>query len=259
MADNKKSEDKDAKPKCFVIMPIADMPGYDEGHFKRVYTHLIKPACENAGFTPCRADDIVNTNNIVINILKQILESEMTICDLSGRNPNVLYELGIRQAFNKPVSLIKDNNTERIFDISSFRDYEYHHSLRTDLAKSDILKISENIRETYEKREDDINSIIQLLSMQPAEHPQNINLSNETSLILKEIQLLNRKIENIENIEKPSFNTTPLHGDIGKYTSEDIPIFIGGMDSQKTTRKVTQRDLNGMAPQELSRKDKNLK
>ncbi len=231
MADNKKSEDKDAKPKCFVIMPIADMPGYDEGHFNRVYTHLIKPACENAGFTPCRADDIVNTNNIVINILKQILESEMTICDLSGRNPNVLYELGIRQAFNKPVSLIKDNKTERIFDISSFRDYEYHHSLRTDLAKSDIIKISENIRETYEKRDDDINSIIQLLSMHPAEHPQNVKISNETNFILNEIETLSRKIDKLDKSTKDISNSELIGS---KYILKMILKHYGGIDDEET-------------------------
>ncbi|EKA1852768.1 hypothetical protein OJ393_004804, partial [Salmonella enterica] len=41
---------------CFAIMPIADHPDYDNGHFGRVYNHLIKPACEKAGFKVVRAD-----------------------------------------------------------------------------------------------------------------------------------------------------------------------------------------------------------
>ncbi len=43
----------------------------------------------------------LKTNYIVIDILKKILESEFVLCDLSAKNPNVFYELGIRQAFNK--------------------------------------------------------------------------------------------------------------------------------------------------------------
>ena len=73
------SEDK---KKCFVIMPISDAEGYDKGHFTRVYEHLVKPAVIEAGFEPMRADDTSKANFIVVDILKQILESDMAICDL---------------------------------------------------------------------------------------------------------------------------------------------------------------------------------
>ena len=45
------------KKKCFVIMPISDTDGYDNGHFTTVYNHLIKPAVMRAGFESIRADD----------------------------------------------------------------------------------------------------------------------------------------------------------------------------------------------------------
>ncbi|RAY28771.1 hypothetical protein DP184_10285, partial [Enterobacter kobei] len=96
---------------CFVIMPIADMAGYEPRHFDRVYSHLIQPACDAAGFETLRADEVNNSNLIVLDILKRIVESDIDICDLSGRNPNVMYELGLRQAFNKKTVLIKDDRT----------------------------------------------------------------------------------------------------------------------------------------------------
>ena len=83
------------KKKCFVIMPISDAEGYDKGHFTRVYEHLIKPAVIEAGFEPVRADDTSKANFIVMDILQQILACDMAICDLSSRNPNVFYELGV--------------------------------------------------------------------------------------------------------------------------------------------------------------------
>ena len=70
------SEDK---KECFVIMPISDAEGYDKGHFTRVYEHLVKPAVIEAGFEPMRADDTSKANFIVVDILKQILESDMAI------------------------------------------------------------------------------------------------------------------------------------------------------------------------------------
>lgn len=89
------------KKTCFVIMPISDVDGYDSGHFTRVYEHLIKPACEQAGFKPERADETPRTDVIMAGILKKIIACDIAICDLSSRNANVFYELGLRHAFNK--------------------------------------------------------------------------------------------------------------------------------------------------------------
>src|SRR5579863_7584297 len=109
---------------CFIIMPISDVEPYPVGHFKRVYEFIIKPAVINAGFKPIRADDVLNTNYIALDVIRRIIGCDMAICDLSSRNPSVFYELGIRQAFDLPVTLIRDSITKRAFDIQGFRDAE---------------------------------------------------------------------------------------------------------------------------------------
>ena len=81
---------------CFVIMPISDCEGYEPGHFLRVYEDIIKPAVERSGYTPQRADETKNSNLIQLDILKKLIDAPIAICDLSTRNPNVLFELGIR-------------------------------------------------------------------------------------------------------------------------------------------------------------------
>lgn len=88
-------------------MPFSDVEGYDKGHFTRVYEYLIKPACEKAGFVPIRADENSKSDVIIVDILQKILECDMAICDMSSKNPNVFYELGFRQAFNKRLFLSK--------------------------------------------------------------------------------------------------------------------------------------------------------
>ena len=93
--DTKASATKDdAAQECFVIMPISDCASYSPGHFTRVYQDIIKPACQLAGFRPIRADDVVQTNLIHLDILQKLLHSPMALCDLSSLNPNVLFELG---------------------------------------------------------------------------------------------------------------------------------------------------------------------
>lgn len=196
-----KEEDKKV---CFIIMPISDADGYEKGHFTRVYEHLIKPAVIEAGFEPIRADDTSKANFIVVDILQQILACEMAICDLSSRNPNVFYELGIRQAFNKKTVLIKDSKTLMPFDIAGIRTLPYSENLRVDEVKKDIPNLVKCISETYEADVKEVNSLLQLLSIeQPATLPNKVTLSQDSSMILNAINNLSKRI-NVVNKESNS-------------------------------------------------------
>ncbi|OEI80530.1 hypothetical protein AST99_08680 [Formosa algae] len=183
-------------------MPISDNSNYEKGHFHRVYEHIIKPACDIAGFKPVRADDVLSTNHIALDIIKKIIDSDMALCDLSSQNPNVLYELGIRQAFDKPVTLIKDSKTKRIFDIQGFRDLEYDESLRIDSVEEIIDLVAENLKSTYKQQETEINSLVRLLGITPAELKESTKISIETELILNNLNSINNRLENLENKKK---------------------------------------------------------
>lgn len=184
-------ENKAKKKRCFVIMPISDADNYSPGHFGRVYDHLIKPACEQAGFEPIRADKNTKSDFIVIDIINQIVNCDMAICDLSSRNPNVFYELGLRQAFDLKTVLIKDEITARAFDISGIRTMEYKSTLRVDEVKSSIEELSKTITSTYNQKEKDGNSLIQLLAVTgPAKIPEDIKLGADTNVILNELRSL---------------------------------------------------------------------
>ncbi|MXV36939.1 MULTISPECIES: hypothetical protein [unclassified Saccharibacter] len=173
-------------------MPIADMEGYDPGHFGRVYRNIIIPSCEKAGFNPIRADDVKRTNLIHVDILKYLLSAEMVICDLSGRNPNVLFELGLRQAFDKPTVLMQEKGTAQIFDISSLRYTEYSRHMHYDDVLDVQKKLTNSLEETYAHRDDDsnVNSLIRLLSLtEPAQpKPPKDPQAAQMSMILSELQ-----------------------------------------------------------------------
>ncbi|WP_455268755.1 hypothetical protein [Rahnella aceris] len=167
---------------CFIIMPISDHSDYEPGHFDRVYNYLIKPACLKAGYKPIRADDSKASNMIMFDILKKIVECDMAICDLSSRNANVFYELGLRQAFNKKTILVTDNKQPTPFDISSFRYVSYSSSLRVDTVDKEIPAITMMLKETESAPEDDFNSIVKLLKIRPAK-VEPVDLSQEESVI----------------------------------------------------------------------------
>jgi len=171
----KKSQVPENPMDCFVIMPISDCDGYSKGHFQHVYEDIIAPACEIAGFKGFRADQVKQSNLIHLEILQSLLEAPMAVCDLSSRNPNVLFELALRQAFDKPVCLIQEVGTPPIFDISPFRYIEYRRERIYHEVLEDQTKISESIKATFAEHNSGkgINSIIKLLALsKPAALPE---------------------------------------------------------------------------------------
>lgn len=186
---------------CFVIMPISDQLGYDAGHFFKVYEDIFRPACVLAGYNPTRADGVKESNLIHLDILKRVVHAPMAICDLSGRNPNVLFELGLRQAFDMPTILVKDMETLDIFDINPIRYTSYHRTLSYREVLADQIAVSEALKATRDAigKSHNVNSLIRLLQLSS---PAKIEASGAAGpqdyfqILMEEIGQLKREIRN---------------------------------------------------------------
>jgi len=155
------------REKCFVIMPIGELDGiYPKDHFRHVYEDIFKPAIEKAGYEAHRVDYNKSSSLIQVEIVKKIVESSMVLCDLSTRNPNVLFELGIRQAYDKPVVLVQETGTQRIFDVSTINTIEYRKERIFHEVIEDREKVYEAIIET--QKDSSNNSIIKMLQISQA-------------------------------------------------------------------------------------------
>ena len=95
--------------------------GYFDGYWK----DIIKPALEESGVTPVRADEIYSTGAIIEDIYSTILQSELCIADVTGKNPNVSYELGMAHTAQKPTILITQNISDVPFDYRHLRHIVY--------------------------------------------------------------------------------------------------------------------------------------
>lgn len=129
--------------KCFVIMPY----GGDEGtqrrkHFDGVYAAIIAPAAVAAGYEPYRSDTAKRPGSITRDIIKGLSEADVVIADLTGGNPNVLFELGIRHAFRKSGTVhIVQKDEDIPFDVAQYRYIGYSTDLADiEQAKSEIVK-----------------------------------------------------------------------------------------------------------------------
>jgi hypothetical protein len=103
---------------CFAIMPFQD--------FDNQWELAFKPAIQEAGLEPLRADEkSLGTNAIVKDITNSIFNARMIIADVSGRNPNVLYELGLAHAAKKPVVILVQDEQDVPFDLKHIRHLKY--------------------------------------------------------------------------------------------------------------------------------------
>jgi hypothetical protein len=103
---------------CFVLMPFGEK-------FDVVYRTLIAPSVEDSGLSVMRADEMTTPGFIIEQIRSAIQQSRLCIADVTGANPNVLYELGFAQASGKPVVMIAESAESAPFDIAAQRIFVY--------------------------------------------------------------------------------------------------------------------------------------
>lgn len=137
----------DTNDTCFVIMPFASPIG---GYFQHIY----EPAIRKAGLRPVRADaDIFGTGKIIDQIWVGINSAKVLLAELTTRNPNVFYELGLAHALDKPVVLISSNGDDVPFDLKHIRVIYYDVNDPFWGAKL-IEKVAENITSALKNPEE---------------------------------------------------------------------------------------------------------
>ncbi|MCZ8023867.1 MAG: hypothetical protein O9282_14845 [Flavobacterium sp.] len=107
---------------------------------------IIKTTVENLGYQCLRADDL-NGQIIIEDIWIKITQAGFIVADVTGRNPNIMYEVGIAHTVGRPTILLTQNIDEIPFDFSHLRHIEY----KTQFSDSIDLrtKLEDTIRYIY--------------------------------------------------------------------------------------------------------------
>ena len=119
---------------CFVIAPIGPPDSDIRKYSDKVLNFVIKLQLTPLGYKVIRADEISEPGSINAQIIRQLINADVVLADLTGQNPNVMYELAIRHVIRKPVILIAKkgeilpfdiiNERTIIFDITDIADVE---------------------------------------------------------------------------------------------------------------------------------------
>ena len=103
---------------CFVMMPFGQ---WNDVYYKEIYV----PAIKEAGFEPVRGDEMFSSGSVVEQIWEQIDKAKVLVADLTGKNPNVFYELGLAHAAIKSVVFTSAILADVPFDLRHLRVIVY--------------------------------------------------------------------------------------------------------------------------------------
>lgn len=239
---------------CFVIMPFGEKKDIDGNpiDFDKIYKYLIKSAVTGLGINCIRCDEISEAGSIHIDMFRHIGEDDIAVVDISTLNSNVFYELGIRHALKKSVTVIlRRVNTTIPFNLNGIRVIEYND---TDLASVENTKaeIKKYIENGLQKRESDspvydalpnlkVDRGIEIIAEQKTFPYDALNGKKSIALITGDI----KRIKNID-IWVSSENTNMQ---MARYYDKSISGIVRYMGAKKD---VTQNVVDDTIAKELS-------
>lgn len=147
-----KQEEK--KPICGIVMPISTIDGCTEKHWEEV-KGILTDAIESAGYEANLVSNADDVGIIQKRIVQNLYDNDIVVCDVSCKNANVMFELGLRLAFDKPTIIVNDDNTGYSFDTAPIEHLCYPRDLNYYKIVDFKAKLKDKILGTMQKAKED--------------------------------------------------------------------------------------------------------
>ena len=153
---------------CFIAMPFSSL-------FQIEYEKIIQPALTELNIPCVRGDEIYTKQRIVDDIWNSLKRCRFVLAELTGKNPNVLYEIGLAHAIGKPVIIITRNGDDVPFDLKALRYlfYDVNDPFWGENLKTGIQNLVKKVIETPS-----IEKYLEGISTSTIQYPA-INISSE--------------------------------------------------------------------------------
>lgn len=141
---------------CGLVMPISEIDGCPASHWETVKNIIVESLkCDYLNTSLVSDSD---ESGIIHNrIIQNLYTNPIVVCDVSGKNPNVMFELGMRLAFDMPTVVIKDDKTEYSFDTSPIEHVPYPRDLNYPGIVKFMKALRQKVDATLEKKNHDDN------------------------------------------------------------------------------------------------------
>lgn len=199
-----KSKNEQGK-KCFIITPIGDSASDTLRMAKGVIESVIKPVLTQDGYDDIKPSYEINQSGMInTQIINRIIDDDLVIANLTGNNPNVMYELCLRHVTAKPIIHICQSGTALLFDIKDNRTIFYENDM---LGAHELMsKLESFVKEIDYAKEYVDNPIYnaqrmgKLLKEVPADNENNVQIEILQS-ILSELDNVKIQLGKVQKVE----------------------------------------------------------
>lgn len=193
---------------CFIITPIGGNNSTIRESTEGLLQNAIFPVLENLGFNPNNikvAHRISESGSINRQIVTRIIEDDLNIVNLTGLNPNVMYELAIRHSVGKPVIIIAEEGTVLPFDIYDQRTIFYKDNMLGAVQLRENL--IEVVSEVFQSSEID-NPVIKIIKENSVLNQVQELDGNSVKIIFNRLESIERSISRISSHKNKKTNKT---------------------------------------------------
>lgn len=233
---------------CFIITPIGNSNSAIYRHINGVIRSVIRPCLEKAGFTKIKAAHEINElGSINTQVITSILDADLVVANLTGTNPNVMYELCLRHAIAKPVIHICEAGTDLPFDIKDSRTIFYRNDmLGVDELKEALETMLREIDYTKDYKDNPIYNARAIDSIMKEDGGEN-STSVIMSMLNKVMSTVNR-IEANDKQKQREYNEIPVTKNMDGLSRvvdsmDQLNLFTTGIDLSDPRYKYLVGDL----------------
>lgn len=210
-ADNKK---------CFVITPIGSVGSSVRRKVEGLIDEVIIPVMKEEQYEVEVSHRINDSGTMTSAIIERVYNSDLVIANLTGNNPNVMYEVALRHASAKPIIHITENVSELPFDINDQRTIEYTDDMSGALDLRDKLRtMVRNIDYTI-LASNPVTDALAKKNLVNIPQEKSVEIADMLSDMRNDIKNLKREFISRENITETIRTTTPIAMDTAKIRSE---------------------------------------
>lgn len=144
------------KRTCGIVMPIREVEGYKKNHFQAIRQMITDAAKASTSFefVVDMVSSVEHIANIQKNIVQNLATNDIVVVDLSSKNPNVLFELGMRLTFDKPTVIIQDDTESFEFDFGNVEHLIYPKEYDYESIQAFKVQLTQKIDATLKLADD---------------------------------------------------------------------------------------------------------
>jgi hypothetical protein len=200
------------KKNVFVIMPFSSTASCTKEEWYEIYENVFYPAITECGYFCERA--VPNTGSLIASIVEKLKTARIVLADITDRNPNVFYELGVRHALSKRTIVISQNTSDIPSDLRGYWSLEYGiRPAQVAQFKRDIHRLITEIEKNPDKSDSPVCDYLERENITILRYMQRENIK-KLGALFTELTGNILFLENFLPIQYPQSDTSQQFTDI---------------------------------------------